>query len=397
MASLKRVLFLFSDTGGGHRSAAEAVLEALQAYFPGRCQAHLVDVLKSYAPTPFRQLPLLYPGMVRLPRAWGLGYRLSDGHRRARAITAAVWPYMRLACRRLVTEHPADLLVSFHPLLNAPLLKALGPARPPFYTVVTDLVTTHALWYHHQVDLCIVATENARLRGLAYGMRPEQMRVVGLPVAQRFCCAPDDPRRLRARLGWPQDRPVVLLVGGGEGMGPLYETARALARRGGALALAVVCGRNRGLRARLEAVRWEVPTFIYGFERRMPEMMQAASLLVTKAGPGTISEALNAGLPMVLYSYLPGQEEGNVDFVVKTGAGCYAPGPEHTAAAALSLLQKPQELQRAAQTCRQMARPQAAAEIAELIANAFQGTTIKSGHRGLAAGYAPERVARNWR
>ncbi len=375
-----RALFLFSDTGGGHRSAAEAVVEALETHFPGQCRPQLVDVLRDYTPPPFRYAPNLYPDLVRLPRAWSLGYHLSDGQRRARLLAAATWPYLRFHVRRLAAEHPADLIVSFHPLCNAPVLRALGERRPPFLTVVTDLVTAHAFWYHPAVDLCLVPTEPARRRALACGLRPEQVCVVGLPVAQRFCRRLGGRGTLCRQLGWPTDRPVVLLVGGGEGMGPLFETARAIARQGGRFALAVVCGRNVGLRRRLEQVAWEVPAFIYGFEHRMPEMMQAATLLVTKAGPGTITEAINAGLPMVLYSRLPGQEEGNVDYVVDNGVGTWAPGPEATARAVHRWLADPAHLQQAAARCRRLARPQAAAEVASIIIGVLtrgSGITIK--------------------
>jgi 1,2-diacylglycerol 3-beta-galactosyltransferase len=367
MPDRKRILFLFSDTGGGHRSAAEAIIEALDRNYPQRYQAKLVDVLKAYAPLPFNRLPAIYPRIVRLPRAWGAGYRISDGHGRARALTAAAWPYVRAAARRLVLEQAPDLAVSVHPLLNAPVIKALGKSHPPFLTVVTDLVTTHALWYHRRVSLCLVPTEQARERALACGLRPDQVQVAGLPVSWRFCQPPGDPERLRAALGWPADRPMVLLVGGGEGMGPLLETARAIAGIGIDFGLAVVAGRNARLRNRLEAEAWPIQTFIYGFESRMPEMMQAASLLVTKAGPGTIAEALNAGLPMVLYSRLPGQEEGNVDYVVNQGVGVWAPGSARGAKAVSRWLSSPEELGKAASACRRIARPEAAARVAAII------------------------------
>ncbi len=369
MSEQPRILFLFSDTGGGHRSAAEAVVEALEGAYPNRFDIRLVDALKEYAPRPLNYLPASYPIMVHSPRVWGLGYRVSNGHGRARALTGIAWPYVRAASARLIAETHPDLVVSFHPILLAPVIRALGHDRPPVLTVVTDLVTTHALWYHHRVDLCLVPTESARQRALAFGMRPEQVRVVGLPVSERFCQPAPDPVRLRQELGWPTDRPMVLVVGGGEGMGPLCEIARALASRGGNFGLAVVAGRNARLRAVLEATAWQAPTFIYGFERRMPQMMRAASLLVTKAGPGTVTEALSAGLPMVLYSYLPGQEEGNVGYVVDQGAGLWAPGPERAADAVSSWLSRPEELEQAAAICRRIARPDAAKRVAEVIAS----------------------------
>lgn len=136
-------------------------------------------------------------------------------------MTAAAWPYVRTAGRRLVRERPADLIVRVHPLFIAPVIKALGENRAPFLSLATDLMTTHSLWYHRGVDLCLVPTEAAAQRALACGMRPNQVRVVGLPVARRFCQPRRDPAQLRQALGWPIDRPMVLVVGGGEGMAPV--------------------------------------------------------------------------------------------------------------------------------------------------------------------------------
>ncbi len=375
MADPARILILFSDTGGGHRSAAEAVIEALEQIAPQRFAIRMVDIFKDYAPPPLNLAPAMYPYMVRVPQVYRLGYRLSDGHPQARLLTGVTWPYVRRAARRVAREHRPDLVVSFHPLAIAPVIKALGPHRPPFITVVTDLVSAHALWYHRRVDLCLVPTEAARLRALQCGLRPEQVRVVGLPVSSR-CSAPiGDSKALRAALGWPEDRPVVLLVSGAEGMGPVFDVARAIASPGGNFALAIVAGRNERLRQRLQAVAWEVPTFLYGFERRLPDMMRAATLLVTKAGPGTIAEALNAGLPMVLFSRLPGQEEGNVDYVVEQGVGVWAPGASLAAQAVHRWLSRPQQIERAAIACRRIARPQAAREVAALIAHFLDPTT----------------------
>ncbi len=377
MSDRPRVLFLFSDTGGGHRSAAEAIIEALELEFPGCFDIQLIDVFKQYAPPPLNLAPAAYPGMVRVPQMWGFGYHVTDTHRRARALTGAAWPYVRRAARRFAREQHPDLLVSVHPVLVTSILKGYGSQHPPFYTVVTDLVTTHALWYDRRVDQYVVPTEEARQRALACGVAEARVRVVGLPVAQRFCQLAGDRVALRADLHWPGDRPVVLLMGGGEGMGPLFETATAIAMPGGEFALAVVCGRNRHLKEQLEAQDWPIPTRIYGFEKRIPQMMQAADLLVTKAGPGTITEAINAGLPMVIYSRLPGQEDGNVTYVVDQGVGTWAPGSERAAASVHQWLGDPRGMQQAAAACRRIARPAAAMEIARMIAARLQaGQTI---------------------
>jgi 1,2-diacylglycerol 3-beta-galactosyltransferase len=361
-----RILVLFSDTGGGHRSAAEAVVEALQEHHRGEFSLDMVDAFVAYAPYPLNMMPAWYPQMVRWPQGWELAFRATDTRGGSRALMATLWPWVRNAARQLVREHPADLVLDFHPIFTTPVMRALGKSHPPFITVVTDLVSTHAMWFHRQVDLCLVPTEPARNRGLVCGLTPERILVVGLPVKKRFCVPPGGKAELRRRLGWPVDLPVVLLVGGGEGMGPLYKTARWIERVNGNCALAVIAGRNEKLRRRLEGTSWTIPVLVYGFVSEMPDLMGAADLLVTKAGPGTISEALNASLPMVLYSRLPGQEDGNVRYVVEEGAGLWAPGPKRTAQAVAELLADRQRLELAAQSCRRLAKPQAAEQVASL-------------------------------
>lgn len=359
-----KILFLFSDTGGGHRSAAEAVIEAMQLEFGDRYTTEMVDIFRDYAPLPLNRMPEFYPEMVRIPRLWGFGFRLSDGRRRVRLLQAGAWPYMRRWIRALLRQHPADLVVSMHPLANTPVLRASGAQHPPFITVVTDLVSAHMFWYDQRVDLCIVPTPEAGRKALQAGITPSRVRVIGLPVAERFCQPLGDRDELRRSLGWGLNRPVVLLVGGGEGMGPLEQTAHALADARLPITLVVIAGRNTALKRRLENTRWPMPVFVYGFVHAMPDFMRAADILLTKAGPGTISEALIAGLPLVLYSRLPGQEDGNINYVTGHGAGVWAPHRSQVVQAVKFWLNHPDEHARVRQSCLSLARPDAARQIA---------------------------------
>jgi 1,2-diacylglycerol 3-beta-galactosyltransferase len=92
-------------------------------------------------------------------RVWSASFHATDGRARARVITTTMWPIARQAARALVQSHPADLIVTVHPFANSFALRALGKDRPPFINVVTDMVTTHALWYDNRADLILVPTE----------------------------------------------------------------------------------------------------------------------------------------------------------------------------------------------------------------------------------------------
>jgi 1,2-diacylglycerol 3-beta-galactosyltransferase len=143
----------------------------------------------------------------------------------------------------------------------------------------------------------------------------------------------------------------------------------AIAQANLPITLVVVAGRNAALKEHLKARQWPLPTLIYGFVNEMPDFMRAADILLTKAGPGTISEALIAGLPMILYSRLPGQEDGNVDFVISEGVGVWAPSTGDIIHALKSWIIHPEQRLLVAEACYQAARPMAAREIARILAN----------------------------
>lgn len=365
------ILFLFSDTGGGHRSAAQAIIEALELEFPGATTHEMVDIFREYAPRPLNYAPEIYPPLTRMPTMWGMGYHLSDGSRRTKLFYRMIWPYIQWGMTRLIREHPSDLIVSVHQLPNAPMARAIASSgtRVPFTTVVTDLVSTHTAWYTPQADKIVVPTSGAYRKALSLGISPEKMDIIGLPVAEKFCQPAGNVQEIRGRLGWPADRPVVLLVGGGDGMGPLEATAKAIDGARLPVNMVIVTGRNKKLKERLEKHSWHASVKIYGFVTHMPDFMRAADILVTKAGPGTISEAFIAGLPMILYARLPGQEDGNVDYVVNNSAGIWAPRPGKVAKALRAWLEAPEQRRAAAEACLRLARPKASRQIAQLLAS----------------------------
>ena len=363
------LVLLFSDTGGGHRSAAEAVIGALEHGYPGQFSYAMVDIFRDFAPPLLDRIPDIYPPLSRRPKLLGRIFQLSDDPRRIRRILKIIWPYIRSSLDRLISAHPADLFVSVHPLINVPLGQALEKAgsNTPWVTVVTDLVSIHTTWFSPQARLIVVPTEEAYQVGLQRGISAELLKVVGLPVAGEFSQRNCDPREIRARLGWPRDDPVVLLMGGGEGVGQLETIAAAIDEARLSVTLVILAGRNKTLKQLLEGRSWKIPTRVYGFVQEMPDFMHAADILLTKAGPGTISEAIASGLPLILYSRLDGPEDGNVRYITDHHAGIWAPRADLVVAGVIRWLDHPDERARAASACLALARPQAGREIADLI------------------------------
>jgi len=323
-----RILILFSDTGGGHRAAARALTDALKLLDPS-CEVTVADPLIGQGPAIVRRLASLYSPMIRRSRtAWGALYHTSNTRPTFAGIRAVFGPGVRRVVAQLLKRHDPDVVLSVHPLLNHIAHQAIRKSGRPraLMTVITDLVDFHRGWTFSQADLVVAPTERARRVALRRRVPTDRIKLLGLPVDLRFRPpAPGEKRALRRRFGLEEERFTVLVMGGGAGVGPLERQLKALAWEPHQWQVVVVCGRNEKLRRRLLETRFSTPTLILGFVDYMPELMRACDIVVTKAGPGAIAEALATSLPLIITGFLPGQESPNVDFVVESGFGAFAP------------------------------------------------------------------------
>ncbi|MHB8614375.1 MAG: MGDG synthase family glycosyltransferase [Candidatus Dormibacteraceae bacterium] len=323
-----RILILFSDTGGGHRAAARALTDALKLLDPS-CVITVADPLIGQGPAVVRRLASLYSPVIQRSRAaWGAVYHTSNTRPAFAAIRAVFGPGVRKSVLDLLKLHEPDVVLSVHPLLNHISHQAIRKSGRPrgLMTVITDLVDFHRGWTFSQADLVTAPTELARKVALKRRVPADRVKLLGLPVDLRFRPpAPGEKKALRRRFGLDEDRFTVLVMGGAAGVGHLTQQVRALAWEPYQWQLVVVAGRNEKLRRRLGDLRFATPTLVLGFVDYMPELMRACDMVVTKAGPGAIAEALATGLPVIITGFLPGQETPNVDYVVDSGFGSYAP------------------------------------------------------------------------
>lgn len=324
----KRVLFLISDTGGGHRSGAQAVGAALDQLPTGKFEWEIDDI-GTHCSFPLSQLGPAYSAALRFaPPVYGALYHMTNGRRRFRSLVKVCEPLYREQLRSAFLAYKPDVIVSVHPLLNHAALRARMDAKlhTPVITVITDLGKVHESWITPEVDAIVVPAREVYQRALDRGVAPEKIFFLGHPVHPKFEAISESKAELRASLGLPADGTVALLMAGGEGGGKLLPTTLALARSGLAMHLVVVTGRNAALLAKLEelAPSLRSPMTVLGYVNNVPALMRAADLLVTKAGPGTLAEASVAEVPVVVYDFIPGQERGNLDYVRTNGIGVVA-------------------------------------------------------------------------
>jgi 1,2-diacylglycerol 3-beta-galactosyltransferase len=371
----KRALLLISDTGGGHRSAANAIAAALDEIVSPDSFEHRIEDVAAHCAFPLTQLGLGYSMALRYaPPVYGALYYATNGRRRYRALVRFCEPLYRERLRDLFIGYQPDIIVSVHPLLNHAALRARDDAHMhhvPIVTVITDLGKVHESWLVADADAVVVPAREVYQRALSRGVPPAHLHLLGHPIHPQFDDVTGSQAELRAQLKLPPEAFIVMLMAGGEGGGKLLSTSLALARARLPIELVVVCGRNEPLEQKLHELAATLPTrmHVLGFTNKIPEYFRAVDLLVTKAGPGTLAEANAAQLPVVVYDYVPGQERGNVNFVRDHGLGVIAlNGAPAVVSAVRSLIRAPERLATIRHNQEMVAPRHSSRRIASLIA-----------------------------
>jgi 1,2-diacylglycerol 3-beta-galactosyltransferase len=358
--------------------AAEAVQAAFERVAPRRFTVDLEDPMSREAGILARRLTAVYGPITRhAPALWALGYHVTNAAPTVRTIQGTLGRGLRPRMRQLLDPPPA-LVASFHPLLNHVALDVL-PKAVPLVTVITDWIDFHHAWTDRRASFVICPSEPAMVLCRQRGIPEARLFRAGLPVHPRFADAMrryPDRRSARQALRLRPYAPTVLLVGGGDGTEPLDRYARALAALPLDLQVLAVCGRNERLARRLREES-HAGVHVFGFVDNMPELMLASDLVVTRAGPGMIAEALACGCPLLLTARLPGQETGNVREVLRLRVGQFVPRISQLVEAVRAWYAKP-EPEREADRRRAKAAmdPQAAFKIARFLARVARKSVV---------------------
>ncbi|MBL8058786.1 MAG: hypothetical protein JNK29_18925 [Anaerolineales bacterium] len=371
MSEPKRILILSADAGFGHRSAALAIAAALEETRGAAAVVEVVNPLDDpRAPAVLRSGQATYDEIVReLPELQRIGYDAVGRLSALGALEQAATVLLFRVVADLLKRHQPDVVVNTYPIYQAPLEAAFTIRRHecPVVTVITDLGTVTRAWFHEVADLCVVPNERVRGMALEAKLAPAAVEVIAIPVHPRLARETRPPAVLRAELGW-QTEPLTVLGVGSRRVTKLAEAVDVLNHAGFPLQLALVAGGDDDLYQRLQKTDWHVPAHVYNFVDNLPALIKAADLVVTKAGGLITTESLACGRPMLIIEYIPGQEVGNVEYVVENGAGAFAEPP-------LSLLRTlchwladdGRPLRQAAEQARRLGNPRAAYQIAERV------------------------------
>ena len=326
---MPKLELVFFDAGGGHRSAANALMAAAQVQ--GRSWEmnmmnlqELLDEMDVFRKLTGIRLQDIYNLLLR--KGWTLGSAqlLAAMH----GIIRLLHPQqVKLLTRYWKTRQP-DMVISLVPNFNRAMYSAVRNVMPhvPYVTILTDMADYPPhFWMERQEQYLICGTDKAKQQALAMGHAPEKVfQTSGMILHPRFYDDVElDQQRERETLGLDPNLPTALMMFGGEGSARMLDIARILNASGIAMQLIAVCGRNQKLEQTLSQTARTIPMHVVGFTREVPRLLRLADFFIGKPGPGSISEAIAMGVPVIVEcnSWTLPQERYNAQWVTENGVG----------------------------------------------------------------------------
>jgi len=323
---MQTIDLVYINAGGGHRAAATALEAAIREQ--GRdWQVRLVNLFEVLDPQDvFRRTTGVKPEdyyNVRLARGWTIG--LAQELRILQMLIKLSHKSLVAQLRRYWQKGRPDLVVSLVPNFNRAMYQALSLACPnvPYVTILTDLADFPPHFWiepnHSQHFIC--GTPRATAQARATARKDSSIyETSGMILNPNFYCDLKLDRRAEMiKLGLDPDRPTGIVMFGGHGS----RVMRGIAKRLDDVQLIMVCGHNAVLAEQLRGLQPSAPRVIVGFTSQMGYYMQLSDFFIGKPGPGSISEAVQQGLPAIVVrnAFTMPQERYNTEWVEENDAG----------------------------------------------------------------------------
>jgi len=320
----KKILVLTADAGFGHRSAAKAIVAALEEKYGDCCEVTMVNPLDDRrTPVLLRDSQTDYDRIIHnMPKIYQFGYEVLDGAFPTAILDSANAVLLYEVLHDILKENEPDAIITTYPIYQAPLsvIYAIERISIPLLTVITDLVTVHHIWFNKAADMITVATPELKTLAMEAGIDAEKIHITGIPVHPNIANETRPKAELRKDLGWDPDLTTFLAVGS-QRVERLTDALNILNHFGKPLQIAAVAGNDTELFTLLQEMDWHIPAHLYEFSDQIPAMMRASDAIICKAGGLITTEALASGLPIMLVDFIAGQETGNVEYIVDNQAG----------------------------------------------------------------------------
>lgn len=368
----QRVLAMYITAQSGHYQAARALEQAIRSVNPA-AETLTIDAFQYLNPVLARIVDRMYLSVIQnAPEIWDYLYDNPKVVHRSDSFRKLLHRYDSPRLHGLLEDFRPDVIACTQafPCGLVADFKEEQDLSTPLYGILTDF-SPHTYWVHSQVNGYVVPAGESRQWLLDRQVEPDRVWVFGIPIDPAFAESPD-VQAIRRRLQLAPEAPVILLMGGGQGLGPIVEVVEQMDRIHQDFQLLAIAGTNESLYHKLitRAPALKHPMQVFGHVDFVADLMSVSSFIITKTGGLTTSEALAKGLPILALEPIPGQETKNAAFLVKEKAACLVKDFRQLALSVQQLLDHPNELAALAANARRLGKPQAALDAARLVVGA---------------------------
>ena len=373
---MKKILIFYAKYGGGHLSAAKAIQKHLDDNF--EVETELIDCIQYVSKILNRVTTGAYNQMAKnSPALWGKIYANSQRGVFAH-ISSRANKMMAVKLKNLIKEKNPDIVVSTHPFSSQMVsyLKRKGKINCKLVTVLTDFAP-HDQWLigHEFTDAFCVSNSRMYEYLTNYGIEKKKVHVTGIPLSDKFSKT-FDKAKIFKEFDLDENKPVILFFGGGEfGLGKdrTLQVLKALIHNLPTYQIIAVSGRNKKMNKGFNDIVTETNAKtrvkVFDYTNKVPEIMSISSLVVTKPGGLTTSEALASGLPLLVINPIPGQEEENAEFLEKHNVGVWIRKKDDPNVIIQKLFEDKLKLEKMRENTKILAKKNSTKDICEIIMN----------------------------
>jgi processive 1,2-diacylglycerol beta-glucosyltransferase len=377
----RKILFAMIEAGGGHKSPALAVREAVQELGGGRYRLLMADFMKDTGcETLDEQHKESWNYLLDHPILCKTGHRLADfaGPVFRTGVKLYLMPFYECVRSFLLSEQP-DLVFSIHYFnsMAIDLVRRWYNIPVTLINYHTELFDTSSLWVIKGVDYYLVSSEEARKKLIMRGIPRGKLYTFHYPVQQAFYRIQTTRERIARQVGADPGRKTVLISFGGQGYGNIGKFIEAVTEERLPLNIIVVAGKNEAMRSRLErqfsGAGGGQKVIVLGFVTNMHELMHLADVCFIKPGPSTTMEAVALRKPILFYKSAQISENGNIHFALKQGIGFYVGDNQRRFAQLMEECVNGDLLRQVANRYRTMDIRNGARDIARFLMNILEG------------------------
>ncbi len=322
-----KILILSASFGDGHKQVANALRETIRFTMPN-VEPIIIDIMELLHPHLFSVSHFVYGRVInKFPQVYSFLYKRT---RERNAFSVKLNTFFTLgmgSMLEIIEQIQPSVVVSTYPFAAGIMskLKEHGLVTTPAVTIITDY-TDHSYWIYPFTDQYIVGSKQVKNRLISLGIESYKIKHTGIPVREKFVST-QSREYLAKKYNLKSKRFTLLVMGGGDGfIGKSLSTFQALEKLSSSIQIIIVCGRNKKLKNQLEKVlsHSKHNILLLGYSNHVNELMALSDLMISKPGGVTTSEAMAMELPLLIYRPLPGQEEDNASFLVKSGVALLA-------------------------------------------------------------------------